>query len=218
MGQMVWDEITGWGYFGDAAWRAAAYRDVRHMIIRDRNHPSIIVWGAMPNEAGEHVAEYTAYHELARSLDDSRPTGGDGFRTDASFVFDVYSNHDYRYRIDADGLRQPELHPPTDAAGKPYLVCEAVGTLSGPATHYRRTDSQAIQQGQAIAYARVHDIAASDDRYCGVLAWSGYDYNSGHGNQRDGIKYTGVLDLFRIPKPGAAIYQSQVDPKIRPVI
>jgi beta-galactosidase len=218
LGLMVWDEIPGWGYLGDAAWQAAAYRDVRHMIIRDRNHPSIIVWGAMPNEAGEHAAEYTAYHELAHSLDDSRPTGGDGSPTDARFVFDVYSNHDYRHRTGPSGLRQPELHPPTDAAGKPYLVCETVGTLSGPAKHYRRTDPQDIQQGQAIAHARVHDIAASDDRYCGVLAWSGYDYNSGHGNQHGGIKYTGVVDLFRIPKPGAAIYQSQLDPKIRPVI
>jgi beta-galactosidase len=33
-----------------------------------------------------------------------------------------------------------------------------------------------------------------------------------------GVKYTGVADLFRIPKPGAAIYQAQVDPKITPVI
>jgi beta-galactosidase len=218
LGLMVWEEIPGWGYFGDAAWRAAARHDVRDMIIRDRNHPSIIVWGVMPNEAGEHVTEYTRYQELAHSLDDSRPTGGDGSRTDASYVFDVYSIHDYSHRVGPGGLRQPELAPATDAAGRPYLVCEAVGTLSGPAGHYRRTDSQAIQQGQATAHARVHDIAASDDRYCGLLAWSGYDYNSGNGSQLGGIKYTGVVDVFRIPKPGAAIYQSQVDPKTRPVI
>jgi beta-galactosidase len=215
---MVWEEMPGWGYFGDAAWRAAAHADVRDMIIRDRNHPSIIVWGVMPNEAGEHVTEYTGYHELAHSLDGSRPTGGDGSRTDASYVFDVYSIHDYRYGIGPGGLRQPELWPATDAAGRPYLVCEAVGAHAGPARHYRRTDSQAIQQGQATAHARVHDIAASDDRYCGLLAWSGYDYASGNGYEFGGIKYTGVVDLFRIPKPGAAIYQAQLDPKIRPVI
>jgi len=218
LGLMVWEEIPGWGYFGDAAWQKAAYRDVRQMIIRDRNHPSIIVWGVMPNEAGEHVIEYTACHELAHSLDDSRPTGGDGLPADASYVFDVYSIHDYRHRIGPDGLRQPELRPATDAAGKPYLVCEAVGAQAGPARHYRRTDSQGTQQGQATAHARVHDIAASDDRYCGLLAWSGYDYASGNGYEFGGIKYTGVVDLFRIPKPGAAIYQSQLDPKTRPVI
>ncbi len=218
LGLMVWAEIPGWGYFGDAAWQAAAYRDVHDMIIRDRNHPSIIVWGVMPNEAGEHVSEYAACHDLAHALDDSRPTGGDGVRTDPSFVFDVYSIHDYSHRVGPDGLRQPELRPPTDAAGKPYLVCEAVGAHGGPARHYRRIDSQDTQQGQAIAHARVHDIAASDDRYCGLLAWSGYDYPSGNGDEFGGVKYTGVVDLFRVPKPGAAIYQSQLDPAIRPVI
>ena len=218
LGLMVWEEIPGWGYFGDAAWQQAAQADVHDMIVRDRNHPSVIVWGAMPNEAGEHVAEYTGYNELAHSLDDSRPTGGDGATTDASFVFDVYSNHDYSSVTGAGGVRQPTLAPPVDAAGRPYLICEAVGTLSGPAIYYRRTDTQAIQQGEATAHATVHNIAASDDRYCGVLAWAGFDYPSGNGNEFQGTKYVGVNDLFRIPKPGAAIYQAQVDPRIRPVI
>ncbi len=218
LGLMVWEEIPGWGYFGDAAWQAAMYRDVGDMIVRDRNHPCVIVWGAMPNEAGEHVTAYTANNELAHSLDDSRPTGGDGSPSDASFVFDVFSRHDYSYVTGPDGLKEPTLQPPTDAAGRPYLVCEAVGTLSGPYKYYRRTDPQQVQQGQAAAHARVHDISFSDDRYCGLLAWSGYDYDSGNGNEYDGVKYTGVVDLFRIPKPGAAIYQAQIDPKIRPVI
>jgi beta-galactosidase len=219
LGLMVWEEIPGWGYFGDAAWQQAAYQDVHDMIVRDRNHPSVIVWGAMPNEAGEYVAEYTQYNNLAHSLDDSRPTGGDdGSRTDASFVFDVFSYHDYSSLTGSGGVREPTLAAPVDAAGKPYLVCEAVGTLSGPALYYRRTDPQAVQQGEATAHAIVHNIAAGDDRYCGVVAWACFDYPSGNGNEFQGTKYVGVHDLFRIAKPGAAIYQAQVDPKTRPVI
>jgi beta-galactosidase len=218
LGLMVWDEIPGWGYLGDAAWQQAAYRDVRDMIVRDRNHPSVIVWGTMPNEAGEHVAEYTRCNDLAHSLDDSRPTGGDGSVTDASFVFDVFSSHDYSSVAGPGGVREPTLRPPVDAAGKPYLVCEAVGTLSGPALYYRRIDTQAVQQGEATAHATVHNIAASDSRYCGLIAWAGFDYPSGSGNGYQGVKYVGVADPFRILKPGAAIYQAQVDPKTSPVI
>ena len=219
LGLMAWQEIPGWGYMGDAAWQAAAYRDVGDMVVRGRNHPSVIVWGAMPNESGENIPLYTATNQLAHSLDDSRPTGGDDFnRGDTSYVFDVFSYHDYSHQTGPDGLPEPTLQPPVDAAGKPYLICEAIGTLSGPYKYYRRTDPQEVQQGQATAHARVHDISFSDDRYCGLVAWSGYDYDSGNGNQFDGVKYTGVVDLFRIPKPGAAIYQSQVDPAIRPVI
>jgi beta-galactosidase len=65
----------------------------------------------------------------------------------------------------------------------------------------------------------VHAIVAADDRYCGLLAWSGIDYPSGSGgNVYRGVKYTGVVDLFREAKPGAAIYRAQVDPQVRPVI
>ncbi len=134
LGLMVWEEIPGWDYFGDAAWQVAAYQGLHDMIVRDRSHPCVIVWGAMPNEAGEHAPEYALYNDLAHSLDDSRPTGGDGSVTDASFVFDVYTNHDYSSVTGPDGLRKPTLAPPVDAAGKPYLVGEAVGALSGPAS------------------------------------------------------------------------------------
>jgi beta-galactosidase len=220
LGLMAWEEAPGWGYLGDDAWKALAYRDIGEMIVRDRNHPSIIVWGARLNETPNDTAFYTSTNELAHALDDSRPTAGAmaGQRLTADYQQDVFGEDDYSSVKGPDGLKEPVLQPPVTGAGKPYLVSEAVGTLSGPAIYYRRTDPQAVQQGQAAAHARVHDLAASDDRYCGLLAWSGFDYPSGSGNQYQGVKYTGVVDLFRIPKPGAAIYQAQADPRVRPVI
>jgi len=212
LGLMVWDEVPGWGYIGDAAWRDLACRDVRTMIVRDRNHPSVILWGVRLNETHDDPELYGKTNEIAHCLDSSRPTVGamHTWRPAAgNYQQDVYSFNDY-----SPG---PALRPPV--AGKPYLVGEAIGTLSGPARFYRRTDRQAVQQGQATAHATVHDIAASADRYCGLLAWSGFDYPSGSGRNRyRGVKCTGVADLFRIPKPGAAIYQAQVSPAVAPVI
>jgi beta-galactosidase len=220
LGLMAWEEAPGWQYLGDEAWRALARRDVGAMIVRDRNHPSIIVWGARLNETPDDTALYTSTNELAHALDDSRPTAGAmaGMRLTTDYQQDVFGEDDYSSVPGPDGAKEPVLEPPVDGAGKPYLVSEAVGTLSGPAIYYRRTDTQAVQQGQATAHGRVHDLAAADDRYCGLLAWSGFDYPSGNGNQYRGVKYTGVVDLFRIPKPGAAIYQAQADPRVRPVI
>jgi beta-galactosidase len=220
VGLMAWEEAPGWGYLGDDAWLALAYRDIGEMIVRDRNHPSIIVWGARLNETPNNVPFYTSTNSLAHALDDSRQTAGamPGMRDTLDFEQDVFGEDDYSSVKDATGTKQPTLQPPVDAAGRPYLVSEAVGTLSGPAIYYRRTDSQAVQQGQATAHARVHDLAGSDDRYCGLLAWTGIDYPSGSGNQFRGVKYTGVVDLFRVPKPGAAIYQAQADPRRTPVI
>jgi len=221
LGLLVWEEAPGWGYIGDAAWRELTYRDVRAMITRDRNHPSVVTWGVRLNETRDDPAFYAETQEIARALDRSRPTVG-AMNTrhliGGNYQQDVYGFNDYsHYR--QDGVKMPTLQPPDDGPGKPYIISETIGTLSGPARFFRRTDDQAVQQGQAIAHAIVHDIAASDDRYSGVLAWSGFDYPSGSGrNQYKGVKYTGVADLFRIPKPGAAIYQAQVSPEVTPVI
>jgi beta-galactosidase len=218
LGLLVWEEAPGWGYLGDDAWKDAAVRDVGAMVRRDRNHPAVIVWGSRLNETNDDVPLYTRTNDLAHSLDPSRPTVGAmaGRHDTPNYLEDVFSQNDYSTSTGPDGKQQPELMPPrTD---RPYMVSETVGTLSGPAKYYRRTDPQDVQQGLATAHARVHNIAASDDRYCGVLAWGGYDYPSGNGNQYQGVKYIGVADLFRVLKPGAAIYQSQVDPNQRPVI
>lgn len=218
LGLLVWDEVPGWGYLGDDAWKQLAVRDVADMIRRDRNHPSIVIWGARLNETADDRALYTRTQEVARSLDDSRPTAGAmaGRHNTTNYQQDVFAQNDYSRSTGPDRKQRPELMSPrTDM---PYLVTEAVGTLSGPAIYYRRIDRQDVQQGQATAHARVHNIAGGDDRHCGVLAWCGYDYESGSGNRYQQIKYPGVIDLFRVPKPGAAIYQSQVDPRVRPVI
>ncbi|WP_063796031.1 glycoside hydrolase family 2 TIM barrel-domain containing protein [Streptacidiphilus griseoplanus] len=218
LGLLVWEEAPGWGYLGDDAWKDAAVRDVGTMVRRDRNHPSIVIWGSRLNETADDVPFYTRTNDLAHSLDPSRPTVGamNGKHNTPNYVEDVFSQNDYSSSTGPDGKKRPELQAPrTD---RPYLVSEAVGALSGPAKYYRRTEPQDVQQGQATAHARVHNIAASDDRYCGLIAWGGYDYPSGNGNQFQGVKYIGVADLFRVLKPGAAIYQSQVDPADRPVI
>jgi beta-galactosidase len=224
-GLMVWEEAPGWDYIGDTAWQNLTYRDVRSMIIRDRNHPSVIIWGVRLNETHDDPAFYGQTQKIAGNLDRSRPTVGAMSSkpltsTPQSYQQSVFSYNDYSHHTSpTTGIKTPYLQPPVDGAGRPYMVSEAIGALSGRFTHYRRIDDQLTQQEQATAHATVHDISASDSRYCGLLAWSGFDYPSGNsGNQVSGVKCTGVVDLFRIPKPGAAIYQAQVSPEVTPVI
>ena len=146
LGLLVWDEPPGWQHLGDEQWLALARRDVHDMIVRDRNHPSVVLWGVRLNETPGHSAHYTRMQELARSLDGSRQTAGALHPADhdtTDFQQDVFGYNDYT----PSGLAPPR----TDF---PYVVSEAVGTLSGPARFYRRTDPQDVQQGQALAHAR----------------------------------------------------------------
>jgi beta-galactosidase len=218
LGLMAWEEAPGWGYLGDDAWKQLAHRDVGELVRRDRNHPSIIIWGARLNETEDDVELYTRTRDLAHQLDGSRPTAGAmaGRLHTKDYVHEVFSSDDYSSSRGPDGRRQPELQ--SARADRPYLISEAVGTLSGPERYYRRYGSQQEQQSQALAHARVHNLAAGDPHVCGVIAWSGIDYESGTGNIDHAVKCTGVVDLFRILKPGAAIYRAQQDPATEPVI
>jgi beta-galactosidase len=222
LGLMVWEEVPGWDFVGDAAWRDQVLDDVRSMVTRDRNHPSIIVWGTRINESLGQLTLYGHTDELARQLDPSRPCSGAvaGSRGYTSPLYpprttgsSVFAFNDYSRLTAPDA--PPTLRPPR--SGVAYLVSEAVGAVIGNPS-YRRTDPVAVQQHQATLHAWVHERAAADDRYCGLLAWCGFDYASGWHRSVNGVKYPGVMDFFRIPKLGAAFYRAQVEPAKRVVI
>ncbi|WP_439380168.1 glycoside hydrolase family 2 TIM barrel-domain containing protein [Amycolatopsis lexingtonensis] len=214
LGLLVWEEIPGWGRVGDAAWRQRNLEDVAGMVTRDRNHPSVVVWGTRLNEADGTTAMYAETGRLAKRLDPSRPTSGalasaTGARYAGADV-EILAYNDYTARRGAPF----RLRPPRP--GVPYLVTETIGTLAGPRA-YRRTDPPATRQLQAELHAKAHDLAAADDRYCGLLAWCAFDYPSGWQRSVGGSKYAGVSDIFRIAKPAAAVYASQGPPDVRAV-
>lgn len=213
LGLMVWEEPPGWQHIGDSAWQDIVLQNVRDMIIRDRNRPSVIVWGTRLNETAGHPDLYTRTRQIAADLDGTRQTTGamNSYST-SDWAQDVFAYDDYHGSQGNAYLLAP-------LPGLPYLVSEAVGALSGPPT-YRWTDPGAVLARQALLHAQVHATAGSDDRYAGLLGWAGIDYASLNGGDRiwQNLKTPGVIDTFRVPKPGAALYQSQISPDIRPVI
>jgi beta-galactosidase len=221
LGLLVWEEVPGWGYLGDEPWKELLVRDTHDMIVRDRNHPSIVIWGVRVNESDNDVELYRRTTAVAQSLDDSRPTSGSmtggSIKTwKEKWKQDVFAYDDYETdRAGGVGIRDP-------LPGVPYMLAEAVGQFNytqgkGFNQTYRRAGDIAIQRNQALWHAEAHSKAAGKPRICGVIAWCGFDYGSLI-NSYQGVKCPGVADIFRIPKLGASFYQAQGDPKIRPVI
>jgi len=211
LGIMVWEEPPGWGHMGDAAFQARMLCDVRDMVVRDRNRPSVVVWGTRLSETGDYPALYAQARQIACARDGSRQTtGAVTFHTTAGWAEDVFSYDDYHL---AGG--EPDLLPPVP--GVPYLVSESVGALNPT---YRWFDPPPVLANQAFAHALAHDQAQSDIRYAGVLAWAGFDYYAAGRSRKNWntLRTPGVIDTFRVLKPGAAIYQSQADPATRAVI
>jgi len=217
LGLMVWEELPGWQYIGDESWQDLALRDVEGMIRRDRNHPSIIVWGVRINESHNDPDLYRRTRSLAHSLDDSRQASGTmTSQSTAGWSEDVFSFDDYHAAPDhAVGIDPP-------VPGFPYLISECVGQYNyragkGFDVRYRRAGDLEQQTDQALFHAQAHDRAASYPQCAGVIAWCAFDYASLM-NAYDGVKCPGIADTFRLPKLGAAFYRSQIEPAVRPVI
>jgi beta-galactosidase len=218
LGLMVWEETPGWGYVGDAAFEDLVVQNVEDMIRRDRNHASIVIWGARVNESRNDQPLYRRTTALAKSLDDSRPDSGSmtNFRNwQQEWHEDVFSMDDYHPSPDGS----VEIYPPLP--GVPYMLSETVGqytyTGKGFGNLYRRAGDVAVQCKQAIYHAQAHDRAGAYPHFCGVIAWCAFEYGSPD-NSYKGVKNPGVADVFRIPKLGASFYQSQVSPSVKPMI
>lgn len=221
LGLMVWEETPGWGYLGDDAWKELLVRDVGDMIVRDRNHPAIVIWGVRANESANDVALYRRTTALAKSLDDSRPDSGSmtpGSRKDweENWHEDVFAFDDYHAEPDGSvGIADP-------VPGVPYMLAEAVGQFDytagkGFGIRYRRAGDVSLQQVQAVRHAQAHSRAGAKPRICGVIAWCAFEYAS-LVNSYNTVKTPGIADVFRIPKLGASFYQAQGDPNVHPVI
>ncbi len=196
MGLLVLEEIPGWQHIGDQPWKDISVDNVRRMIRRDWNHPSIILWGVRINESKDDHDFYVRTNALAHKLDPTRQTGGIRYFQSSEFLEDVFTMNDFGFPL------KPPNHPR-------YLNTEFVGH-----TYPTKTIDQIERlQEHMLRHARIHDQLASNPQYAGGIGWCAFDYNT-HADfgSGDRICYHGVTDMFREPKPAAGFYRSQCDP------
>jgi beta-galactosidase len=202
IGLLVFEEIPGWQFIGDDDWQALALDNVQRMILRDRNHPAIIMWGVRINESPDDERFYTRSNALARQLDPTRPTGGVRNFLESQFLEDVFTYNDFSNTV-------------VDPTHQPHLVTEHNGHMF-PTKSY---DSEERQVEHALRHARVLNAAYGRPDVAGAIGWCAFDYPThrefGAG---DRICYHGVSDSFRLPKFAADFYASQADPAVRPIV
>ena len=217
IGLLCFEEIPGWQHIGGEAWQQESIENVRRMIERDWNHPSIIIWGVRINESQDNHTFYAATNRLARELDPTRQTGGVRFITNSEMLEDVYTMNDFilgqeempgnnrgrvvlRDRVETTGITKPI----------PYMITEYNGHMYPT----KRFDQEQRQAEHVSRHLQILNAVAGDTNISGSTGWCMFDYNThkdfGSG---DRICYHGVLDMYRIPKLAAYAYASQGDPK-----
>lgn len=200
IGLIVFEEAPGWQHIGDEAWQNLYKENIREMIERDFNHPSIFSWGVRVNESNDCDSLYEQTNALSHMLDPTRPTHGtrrqDSYEG-SNFLEDIYTAH-YIY--------------PEKPIHTPFIVTEHSWDCWMNGYGYPGASDE-----QALAYTK--DFADKvnyyfgNDNCAGGFAWSMFDYdNEVNYTKSNNVFYSGMYDIFRLPKMAANLYISQKDP------
>ncbi len=202
LGLMVWEELPICKEIGDVSeYTKNVSVMAREMIQRDRNHPSVFVWGIAgeinaPPSVAKGVVKAVA--ELYRKIDPTRSVGMHAPRYDEVAALVDIVGEGVGPETDAKHLQYPD---------RPYLVAEYSAALIGRGLYGMGPDSEDLAlQG--------HEKYLSDLNkrpwMAGGCIWNQFDY--------DGETYDPVIphmvsfgmeDIWRIPKEVYYFYQSQ---------
>ncbi|PKK96600.1 MAG: beta-galactosidase [Tenericutes bacterium HGW-Tenericutes-3] len=203
IGLLVFEEIPGWQNIGNDQWQELSSQNLRDMIINDRNHPSIVLWGVRINESPDNHDFYFKTNGIARALDPTRQTGGVRNIEHSEFLEDVYTFNDFTHRGNNQALQEKKK-----VSNKvPYLVTE----FNGHMFPTKRYDDEMHRLDHALRHLNViNEMLTPDNNISGCIGWVMNDYNThqefGSG---DRVCYHGVLDMFRIPKLAGQAYAAQ---------
>ena len=200
IGLMVFEEPPGWQHIGGEEWKKVFHENLKEMILRDRNHPSIISWGVRVNESFDDHDLYEETNSIAKVLDPTRPTHG-------VRRFETYEDSECQEDIFAVNYTYPEI-----PRIRPYIITEySMDWFSGNGLP-SATDRQAVEFIKA--YAEPMNYYFGNKLVAGGIAWSMFDYNNEVNYTKTGhVFYSGLYDIFRLEKPVAYLYRAQKDPK-----
>jgi beta-galactosidase len=222
IGLLVFEEIPGWQHIGGKAWQQESIENVRRMIERDWNHPSIIIWGVRINESQDNHDFYLETNRLAHELDTTRQTGGVRFITNSELLEDVYTLNDFilgQEEMPGNNRGRVVLRDQSETTGITHKVPYMITEYNGHMYPTKRVDQEQRQAEHVTRHLLVLDAAAGDPSISGCTGWCMYDYNThkdfGAG---DRICYHGVMDMYREPKFAAYAYASQGGPETGAVL
>ncbi|MDF7823886.1 glycoside hydrolase family 2 TIM barrel-domain containing protein [Pontiellaceae bacterium B12227] len=212
LGIFTIDAIMGWQYYlEDERFREYCFRSSRELVRRDRNHPCVVAWEVSLNETKNMPDEFI--EELHRLAHAEYP-GPNAFT--AGWM-------DHAWDIFLQARQHRILHGYHENPDKPYFVSEYgdweyYSSNAGlnqdkldKSRRYETSSRQARGYGEKRLLQQAYNLQESYNDNLGTQAfgdgyWVFNDYNRGYAKD---IEYSGVVDMFRIPKFAYYFYQSQ---------
>ncbi len=218
MGILVMDETR---HLGDTSLpksphgtKAEDLSEVKEMILRDRNHPSIIIWSLYNEEplqgTPEGAAIFTKTRDVVDALDGTRPcSGATNFGYDRGIV-DVTHLFGINYAIneyDRVRARKPDL---------PLFGSETASTVSTRGEYVNDAEKGYVSAydvnfpGWAATAEAAWQPLAARPWMAGGFVWTGFDYKgepTPYGWPCINSHF-GILDIAGFPKDNFYYYQS----------
>ena len=212
LGIVTIDAILGWQYYSeDKKFQEHIFQTAKELIRRDRNHASVIAWEVSLNESWMPETFIDKLTKIAHLEYPGNQSFTAGWQ---SYGYDIYLQ-----------ARQHRLNHYDTSIKKPYNVSEY-----GDWEYYamnaglnqdswngllqkERSSRQLRTAGEVALLQQATNIqeAHNDNFNTPAFAdgyWVMFDYNRGYA---DDLEASGIMDIFRIPKPAYYFYQSQRD-------
>ena len=240
MGIVVWDEcFDKWNSTSDRERGVDLVehntKQLRNFVMRDRNHPSVVVWSIgneiadiEKNDSGVADEQVRRLGEFVRQHDPTRPVGMGCFipsavGTGVLGTLDL-TGWNYARRYAPYRSRYPD---------KPIIYSESASALSTRGfyelplpkgrTQYSKkfqVDSYDLNSAQWSDIADAEFQLMEDDRFvAGEFVWTGFDYlgEPTPFSREARSSYFGIVDLCGIPKDRFYLYRSYWRPDVMTV-
>ena len=200
VGLLAIEPIPGWQFYNDnPVFVGLTYSAERDMIRRDRNHPCILMWETTLNESWPP----DKWKDMAVKVAHEEQPGNQCFTSG-----DMYGYHGFD--VSYNDWDDAHFSRPNDG-DKPGFIREYYDYEFGghySTTRVRRGDGcRALIQNAWNAQWSHNKNLTYRPWTMGDAVWSMYDYNRGC---CDNICYSGVADIFRLPKYSLHFFSSQV--------
>jgi beta-galactosidase len=197
LGILVYAEIASWKSVSSSrVWRRAARRQMRDLILRDRHHPSVILWG-MGNESRSRIA-FLELREIARELDPARAV--------------TYAENHLRRARREKTVGIPEVwsvNYELEKLEEARDACSLHNVVVAECCNYpRSTRGDDGAEATQVATLEYEWTLMADRPYlAGHAVWSFSDYATEY--RRRFRRQSGLFDAWRKPKMAAEMFRAR---------
>jgi beta-galactosidase len=207
-------------------------KQLRNFVMRDRNHPSVVLWSigneiadVENNRSGNAPEQVKSLGDFVRKLDPTRPVGM------ACYVPSAVGQH-VLGTLDLTGWNYDRRYAPyrEHYPDKPIIYSESASALSTrgfyelPLPNGKTEFSKRLQVDSydlnSAAWSDIPDaefkLMEDDSFVAGEFVWTGFDYlgEPTPFNQQARSSYFGIVDLCGIPKDRFYLYRSYWRPNV----